>query len=1169
MADYTLNVTLNGVEQSVQTIGQLEQALKATNDELTKVDTNSDAFTQLQQQAVTLDGEMNKLTQDAKQFNSQLTGVNATTNVLNDTIQSTATSAQQLGNSTNINKLTDGIQESNGSAKSLRTELRNITRELQGLEPGSARFQELSVRAGELRDTIGDTNAIVGSLAGNATERLGTALSGVANIGITGLQAITGGMQLFGVESEEARLVLEKLQGLLFLTQSIVGFGALPDAINNIKAGFSSLFVVKEADVLVTEAQALASTEAAAGISAEAAASGLASGALVTQTAVTEGATVATGALNIAMRALPIVAIVAGIATLAAGIYSYVSSSNAAKKAEEERKKKADELAKSQKEYADGVAKESSELVSLLFQLKATNAGTSERDKLLKKINSGYGATLKNLQDESKFQEQANLAIQDYINYQILKFKLQKNEEAFQAAISKRVDAENKLAKERTNINKNFMLSEDVRKGALGDMGAEAKFLNELGQKYKDFNIERTFEYQTYIKLKQGVTSLRDAYNSADASLVALTKRRNQIVKETTDITKDLFGNIDKEIKTTTTVTKLTKDQTAAAIYYNETLKERIRLADEEAQDRVKKTAKLTDDLEEEQRIVLRNLKERYDEAIKTDALEVKEKKKTKSEKSKIEATYNSELDYFDKLYKDRIKAQKDIELESDEEVKRQLLEANKILNDEIKFGDSDVSDQKTALNQRLIQLSIDELDRVIENNRLDYESYRNLIAEKLKLQGELAAEQLNINTRVAEANRIKDLDTFIQTQEQLLNSKIVSNKKLDKEDDDAFKKRIEKEGQYYIVRENGEKVVLEKFTENEKLAYENVIKQKENIDEAYATTVTELTTEYVNENANTQIESDEDVYQKRLDILDEFFTEASSLIDVFQGAQVSGLTSIVQASLTGIQDYFKLVDQDFANNTEKVAAYAAAIGGAISTILAGFAAQRQALLEQDLLNLKIESDARKDGLTTTYNEELTLLEQKSAAGLITEQQYTQALKAINDEYNSGIKSVNDKLTKDQRKEKEKAFEDDKKLKVAQAIISGLQGAVQAFAGAMSLGPIAGPIVGAILAAAVGGLAAANVAQIKKTKFDGGAAVTQNTPNTDSIGLNSAVTDSSLGTGGGFTTFSEGAMGSPGGFVPSTPFGSTSNNQRVYVVESDITAAQNRVRVLEENSTFG
>jgi len=92
--DYTLNVVINGAEQSVQTIGQLEQALKATNDELAKTDQNSQAFAQLQNQAVTLDAEMSKLTQDAQQFNSQLNSVNSTTEVLNSTIQTTANSAQ-------------------------------------------------------------------------------------------------------------------------------------------------------------------------------------------------------------------------------------------------------------------------------------------------------------------------------------------------------------------------------------------------------------------------------------------------------------------------------------------------------------------------------------------------------------------------------------------------------------------------------------------------------------------------------------------------------------------------------------------------------------------------------------------------------------------------------------------------------------------------------------------------------------------------------------------------------------------------------------------------------------------------------------------------------------------------------------------------------------------
>ena len=68
-----------------------------------------------------------------------------------------------------VDQLNKSISSAGGSAASLKTELRKTIQELQGLQPGTARFQELSVRAGELRDQISDTNAVVGQLAGNLT----------------------------------------------------------------------------------------------------------------------------------------------------------------------------------------------------------------------------------------------------------------------------------------------------------------------------------------------------------------------------------------------------------------------------------------------------------------------------------------------------------------------------------------------------------------------------------------------------------------------------------------------------------------------------------------------------------------------------------------------------------------------------------------------------------------------------------------------------------------------------------------------------------------------------------------------------------------------------------------------------------------------------------------
>lgn len=126
-----------------------------------------------------------------------------------------------------------------------------------------------------------------------------------------------------------------------------------------------------------------------------------------------------------------------------------------------------------------------------------------------------------------------------------------------------------------------------------------------------------------------------------------------------------------------------------------------------------------------------------------------------------------------------------------------------------------------------------------------------------------------------------------------------------------------------------------------------------------------------------------------------------------------------------------------------------------------------------------------------------------------------------------------------------------KNIQYAQAWISALSGAVQAFAGAMQLGPIAGPIVGGINAAAMIAMGIANTKQIQQTDFTG-----------------------SVNTGGVATT------PQPSTYQNELPFSYTrqvtgakeydeiNRDTRVYVVESDITDAQNRSKVRVEESSF-
>ena len=327
-----------------------------------------------------------------------------------------------------VGKLNETLSNSAKSANSLRTELRQTIQELQNLQPGTARFQELSARAGELRDQIADTNAVVGQLAGNLGERLLRGVTGVVQVGVAGFQALQAGIALFGNESEEVQKTMVKLQALLNLSQALETFSGLDQKIVEIRASFQSLTTATVAQTVATEGEAIATT----------------------------GAAVATTALGTAMKALPIIALIASIGTLVYGIYQYSTASSEADKNEKKRKANLEALNKAEKEQTEAIAKESAEFVGLIYQLKATNTGTKERETLIKQINSTYGTTLKNLQDETAFQAQLNLEIANYITYQKAKFQLQKNEELVQKNLEKQAVLQKELTAAETAYNLEF-----------------------------------------------------------------------------------------------------------------------------------------------------------------------------------------------------------------------------------------------------------------------------------------------------------------------------------------------------------------------------------------------------------------------------------------------------------------------------------------------------------------------------------------------------------------------------------------------------------------------------------------------------------------------------------------------------------------------------------------
>jgi len=128
----------------------------------------------------------------------------------------------------NIDAVEAAIVETSDATQSLKAQLRALQVEMQGLDPNSARFEELSKQAGQLKDTINDTADAIKNNAGNAFEGLsnnaqplGSRLlamdfSGVGN----SAKAMAG-----NVKNINLKLVTEEIGGM------IKGFASLGKAL--------------------------------------------------------------------------------------------------------------------------------------------------------------------------------------------------------------------------------------------------------------------------------------------------------------------------------------------------------------------------------------------------------------------------------------------------------------------------------------------------------------------------------------------------------------------------------------------------------------------------------------------------------------------------------------------------------------------------------------------------------------------------------------------------------------------------------------------------------------------------------------------------------------------------------------------------------------------------
>lgn len=121
----------------------------------------------------------------------------------------------EVGNTETVFKASSGNIKR--ELKAIQGELANML--LNGVDPASEKFQQLSQRAGAIKDAIGDAGQITNQFA-NDTRGLTAALD-VVGTGVGIFQTVAGSLAMFGVESEETKETLTKLAGAMSVLNGI------------------------------------------------------------------------------------------------------------------------------------------------------------------------------------------------------------------------------------------------------------------------------------------------------------------------------------------------------------------------------------------------------------------------------------------------------------------------------------------------------------------------------------------------------------------------------------------------------------------------------------------------------------------------------------------------------------------------------------------------------------------------------------------------------------------------------------------------------------------------------------------------------------------------------------------------------------------------------------
>lgn len=381
---------------------------------------------------------------------------------------------------------------------------------------------------------------------------------------------------------------------------------------------------------------------------------------------------------------------------------------------------------KDRKESAKFIADESSELIGNINALRKTNAGSAERAKMIKLINSTHGTTIKNLQDEALFQQQLNNQVKSFLELKIAEYKSKRNEDLINMNLQKQSKLRVDIA---TSLRDEIRLQRELSTLKAGNLVGGAKsFTTDTSQSISLLSDKLAEAKQNTLSLKNELAGAEKRLTTYDV----IVKEDTKLTGENTESKKELNTQLEQTNEYLRIQAQLlheiaqlgyTEQITAIEKQFNSELKAQEILAEVTGKYTLDS---LNDLLDEKARIQKEALKEQ--ENYELTQLATKYQNETNAEYKALEDR-KAKL-----LAQEGLSTEQKLDIENQYQADKKVIEANdlkRIADYDLQVGlmqrktgdegvaiDKGIADKKQEISDNLAEKTQENTDKTAENDK-------------------------------------------------------------------------------------------------------------------------------------------------------------------------------------------------------------------------------------------------------------------------------------------------------------------------------------------------------------------------------------------------------------------------------------------------------------------